>query len=91
MGKNSPARQGQTLRRAADIPSSLARLYPSTASQPPLALPVLMQTKPSIFVTYNGDFFDWPFIETRAHKHGLDMGAEIGFRCNRVSNETLSR
>uniref|UniRef100_A0A1D2A3C0 DNA polymerase epsilon catalytic subunit n=1 Tax=Auxenochlorella protothecoides TaxID=3075 RepID=A0A1D2A3C0_AUXPR len=51
----------------------------------------MRETKPSIFVTYNGDFFDWPFIETRAHKHGLDMGAEIGFRCNRVSNETLSR
>lgn len=24
-------------------------------------------------VTYNGDFFDCPFLETRAAKHGLDM------------------
>ena len=38
--------------------------------------------QPNIFVTYNGDFFDWPFIETRAAKYGLDMGREIGFRNN---------
>lgn len=47
--------------------------------------------QPSIFVTYNGDFFDWPFIETRAAKNGMDMAKEIGFRCNRNTNETLSR
>ncbi|XP_065212426.1 DNA polymerase epsilon catalytic subunit 1 [Planococcus citri] len=35
--------------------------------------------KPHIFVTYNGDFFDWPFVETRAAVHGLDMSKEIGF------------
>lgn len=29
-------------------------------------------------MTYNGDFFDWPFIETRAKHHGLDMFKEIG-------------
>ena len=44
-----------------------------------------------MYVTYNGDYFDWPFIETRAAKHGMDMHAEIGFRCNRKTNETLSR
>lgn len=38
-----------------------------------------MQIKPNIFVTYNGDFFDWPFIETRAHIHGINMFNEIGF------------
>jgi DNA polymerase elongation subunit (family B) len=32
--------------------------------------------KPAIYVTYNGDYFDWPFIETRAAKHGMDMEAE---------------
>jgi hypothetical protein len=42
-------------------------------------------------VTYNGDYFDWPFIETRATKNGMDMHDEIGFRCNRKTNETLSR
>lgn len=29
--------------------------------------------------------------ETRAIKNGMDMAAEIGFTCNRKSNETLSR
>lgn len=24
------------------------------------------EIKPQIFVTYNGDFFDWPFVEERA-------------------------
>lgn len=39
------------------------------------------QAKPAIFVTYNGDFFDFPFIEARAAQHGLDMAAQLGFRC----------
>uniref|UniRef100_A0AAR2LI01 DNA polymerase epsilon catalytic subunit n=1 Tax=Pygocentrus nattereri TaxID=42514 RepID=A0AAR2LI01_PYGNA len=38
------------------------------------------ETKPNIFVTYNGDFFDWPFVETRAAHHGLVMHQEIGFQ-----------
>lgn len=34
--------------------------------------------KPHIFVTYNGDFFDWPFVEKRALVYGMDMLEEIG-------------
>lgn len=30
-------------------------------------------------VTYNGDSFDWPFVETRAAFHKISMCAEIGF------------
>lgn len=37
--------------------------------------------KPAIYVTYNGDFFDFPFIETRCSRLGLDMHALMGFRC----------
>ena len=37
----------------------------------------IRETMPIVFVTFNGDNFDWPFIETRAKHHGLDMGAEI--------------
>lgn len=118
---------------------------PSSVAASPL------QVQPAIYVTYNGDYFDWPFIgapwmcllgqvpmqrrlwvlmrwrwlalavtvpgplttcrllllpvpfrahfppvpavasETRAAKHGMDMEREIGFACNRKSNETLSR
>ncbi|XP_011498886.1 PREDICTED: DNA polymerase epsilon catalytic subunit A, partial [Ceratosolen solmsi marchali] len=39
--------------------------------------------KPHIFVTYNGDFFDWPFIETRAAVHNINMKDRIGFAKNK--------
>ncbi|XP_073973254.1 DNA polymerase epsilon catalytic subunit 1 isoform X2 [Rhodnius prolixus] len=39
----------------------------------------IMEIRPHIFVTYNGDFFDWPFVEARAAVHGIDMKQEIGF------------
>ncbi|XP_048467692.1 DNA polymerase epsilon catalytic subunit A [Rhincodon typus] len=40
----------------------------------------LQETKPNILVTYNGDSFDWPFVEARAAVHGLNMYKEIGFQ-----------
>ena len=40
------------------------------------------ECKPTVIATYNGDFFDWPFIEARASVNGLDMYQEIGFRKN---------
>lgn len=51
---------------------------------------VRAQTQPAIYVTYNGDFFDWPFIEARAAHHGLDMHAATGFKANQ-SGEYLAR
>ena len=47
--------------------------------------------QPGVYVTYNGDFFDWPFLETRAAKCSLDMHALIGFKVNHNTNECLSR
>ena len=47
--------------------------------------------QPAVYVTYNGDFFDWPFIEARAKQCGMDMAGEIGFKCNRITGECLSR
>ncbi|KAI7906423.1 uncharacterized protein BX663DRAFT_496365 [Cokeromyces recurvatus] len=38
----------------------------------------IREAKPTIFVTYNGDFFDWPFVEGRAKANGIDMYKEIG-------------
>ncbi|CUG92135.1 DNA polymerase epsilon catalytic subunit, putative [Bodo saltans] len=35
--------------------------------------------KPNVYVTYNGDYFDFPFIHARATVHGMDMRREIGF------------
>jgi DNA polymerase elongation subunit (family B) len=42
---------------------------------------------PRVFVTYNGDYFDWPFVETRARILGLDMGDEIGMSTNMDSSD----
>ncbi|XP_057662319.1 DNA polymerase epsilon catalytic subunit 1 [Diorhabda carinulata] len=42
----------------------------------------ILEVRPHIFVTYNGDFFDWPFIESRAASYDLDMKQEIGFSKN---------
>jgi DNA polymerase epsilon subunit 1 len=33
---------------------------------------------PQIVVTYNGDFFDFPFVDARAQHHSLDLFREIG-------------
>lgn len=40
----------------------------------------LAQVKPAIFVTYNGDFFDFPFMEKRASVHGMDLYEQLGFK-----------
>lgn len=42
----------------------------------------IKEAKPTVIVTYNGDFFDWPFVEARASLLGIDMYQEIGFRKN---------
>jgi DNA polymerase epsilon subunit 1 len=42
----------------------------------------IKEARPTVMVTYNGDFFDWPFVEARASVHGIDMYQEIGFRKN---------
>lgn len=40
----------------------------------------IKECRPTIIVTYNGDFFDWPFVEGRASHHGINMYNEIGFK-----------
>jgi len=42
----------------------------------------IKEARPTVMVTYNGDFFDWPFVEARASVQGIDMYQEIGFRKN---------
>ncbi|CAN6479373.1 unnamed protein product [Victoria cruziana] len=51
----------------------------------------IQEVKPHVYVTYNGDFFDWPFIESRAAYHGIKMSNEIGFRCDTDQGECRSR
>ncbi len=38
----------------------------------------IRQTRPTVFTTFNGDFFDWPFIQARSDHHKLKMEDEIG-------------
>lgn len=46
----------------------------------------ILDIRPHIIVSYNGDFFDWPFLETRAATYDIDMKKEIGFSKNRDGN-----
>lgn len=40
----------------------------------------IKNAKPNIIVTYNGDFFDWPFVDARAKVHGMNFPALSGVR-----------
>ncbi|CAK5280026.1 unnamed protein product [Mycena citricolor] len=35
--------------------------------------------KPTVMATFNGDFFDFPFLDARAKANGIDMFLETGF------------
>ncbi|XP_062505128.1 DNA polymerase epsilon catalytic subunit A-like isoform X2 [Corticium candelabrum] len=50
----------------------------------------VVEVKPTIISTFNGDAFDWPFVEARAAYHNLDMFDEIGFAKD-TQNEYKSR
>lgn len=39
----------------------------------------IRDVRPTVIATFNGDFFDWPFVETRTRFHDMDMFEEIGF------------
>ena len=45
----------------------------------------IRETKPTVFTTFNGDFFDWPFIQARSDHHKLKMEVEIGIFNNEQS------
>ncbi|KAK4492254.1 hypothetical protein RD792_003057 [Penstemon davidsonii] len=51
----------------------------------------MQDVKPGIYVTYNGDFFDWPFLETRAAHHGYNMNDELGFQCDKNQGECRAK
>ena len=39
----------------------------------------LRELRPTIVVTYNGDNFDWPYIDKRAQHFGMNLKVEVGF------------
>ncbi len=38
----------------------------------------ITEVKPFIFTTFNGDGFDWPFIEERCRAYGMTLEEQIG-------------
>lgn len=39
----------------------------------------IRDVRPTVIATFNGDFFDWPFVENRTNFHDMDLFDEIGF------------
>lgn len=50
----------------------------------------IRDVRPTVIATFNGDFFDWPFVDARAKYHDLDMFAEIGFAIDNEGEYKLS-
>ena len=49
----------------------------------------IVETKPAIFTSFNGDTFDWPFIEGRAKQHNMRI-EDIGIFCTQGMNTEYS-
>lgn len=43
----------------------------------------IQEVQPTVMATFNGDFFDFPFLDARAKVHGIDMFLETGFAKDR--------
>ncbi|KAF9073524.1 hypothetical protein BDP27DRAFT_1417011 [Rhodocollybia butyracea] len=39
----------------------------------------IQDVKPTVMATFNGDFFDFPFLDARSKANGIDMFLETGF------------
>lgn len=39
----------------------------------------IQEFKPTVIATFNGDFFDFPFLDARSQVNGIDMFLETGF------------
>ena len=50
----------------------------------------IQMVRPSIYVTYNGDSFDWPYIETRSKILGIDMKEQCGVEANSAGEYSSS-
>ncbi|RFU26627.1 hypothetical protein B7463_g9716, partial [Scytalidium lignicola] len=49
----------------------------------------IKEARPTVIATYNGDFFDWPFMDARASVNGIDMYQEIGWRKNNADDQYM--
>eukprot|EP01105_Mastigella_eilhardi_P017644 TRINITY_DN4063_c0_g1_i2.p1 TRINITY_DN4063_c0_g1~~TRINITY_DN4063_c0_g1_i2.p1 ORF type:complete len:2253 (-),score=629.40 TRINITY_DN4063_c0_g1_i2:1326-7811(-) len=51
----------------------------------------IQEVKPHLFVTFNGDGFDWPFVEARANKYNISLQQIIGLRFDTKNEFYTSR
>ena len=49
----------------------------------------IKEARPTVIATYNGDFFDWPFVDARASVNGIDMYREIGWRRSQSEDQYI--
>lgn len=48
---------------------------------------ILYTIKPTIYVTYNGDYFDWPYVKKRSKLYGMNIESLLGIYENIKTNE----
>jgi DNA polymerase elongation subunit (family B) len=47
------------------------------------------EVRPQVYVTYNGDYFDWPFMDKRSAEYGISLKAELGMSTADADNAAL--
>ena len=67
---------------APDMPGSFeVEYYPNEERVLQRFFELIRHERPLIYITYNGDFFDWPFIDKRAAVYGLSL-LDVGIANN---------
>jgi DNA polymerase epsilon subunit 1 len=52
---------------------------------------VIIEYKPIIITSFNGDRFDWPFIENRCNELDLNLDTELGIKKSEETGEYFGR
>jgi DNA polymerase family B, exonuclease domain len=74
--------------RHPSLPLSLPLSYPPSRSPfiPPPSPSHCQELRPHVVVTYNGDFFDWPYVDKRCAKYGISLYSDLGIKSNAGKN-----
>ena len=47
-----------------------------------ISLSHCQELRPHVIVTYNGDYFDWPYVDKRCAKYGISLYSDLGIKLN---------